>query len=109
MSKYDESEKPTHSMEACKTLAEQLGFTANGVRLVLTQAGVYIAKTPRSSAATSTADKPKAATRGSKQVSLNNLKTAIRNIDPELLDEELIDKLTGVQAEYFATIISKVV
>lgn len=110
LSGFSDSEKPTHSLEACKTVADKYGFTANGVRLVLSQEGVYITKNPRTAkAATDGTPKKAGASRGSKAAALAALKTTISNIDPELLNEELIDKLTGVQAEYFNTILTKVV
>ena len=42
------SEEPTpeNSMEIVADIAEQLGQTPNGVRMILTKAGVYVKKNP---------------------------------------------------------------
>ena len=44
---YTEAEAtPETSMEIVKDIAEQLGESPNGVRMILTKAGVYVKKTP---------------------------------------------------------------
>ena len=42
----EESPTPENSMEIVADIAEQLGQTPNGVRMILTKAGVYVKKTP---------------------------------------------------------------
>ena len=41
-----EEPTPENSMEVVQTVAEELGQTPNGVRMILTKAGVYVKKTP---------------------------------------------------------------
>lgn len=99
-------EKSAMSMSVCTEIANSLGVSANGVRLVLTDMQVYISKTAATAAAK--AETPAKSGRGSKQVALSALKEAIANIDPDLVNEELIDKLSGLQATYILQIINKV-
>ena len=40
---------PETSMEIVKDIADELGESPNGVRMILTRAGVYVKKTPSSS------------------------------------------------------------
>ena len=85
-------------------------FSANGARMILTKAGVYVAQ---GTAASTSAAKPKAAsgaatggTRVSKESAINELRTAIADIGGEC-DDDILSKLTGKAALYFATIIRK--
>ena len=41
-----EEPTPENSMEIVKNIAEELGESPNGVRMILTKAGVYVKKTP---------------------------------------------------------------
>ena len=41
-----ENPTPETSMEIVKDIADQLGESPNGVRMILTKAGVYVKKTP---------------------------------------------------------------
>ena len=52
-----ESQDPTPetSMEIVKDIAEELDESPNGVRMILTKAGVYVKKTPAAKASTGTA------------------------------------------------------
>ena len=44
---YEEAEPtPETSMEIVKDIAEELDESPNGVRMILTKAGVYVKKTP---------------------------------------------------------------
>ena len=95
---------PENSMEIVKQIADDMGESANGVRMVLTKAGVYVKKTEGAAKASGT---PKAATgtRVSKAGAQEAITAALRDAGQEI-DEDVVSKLTGKAAMYFATIIS---
>ena len=95
---------PETSIEIVQEVAEEVNETPNGVRMVLTKAGVYIKK------GVAGASKPSASTGGtkvSKEASHATLREAINDAGQEVNDE-LIEKLTGKAAIYFAEIIKKI-
>lgn len=98
---------PENSMEIVKEIAEGLeDKTANGVRMILMQADVYIKKAAASAtgsgaAAGDSSDKPK---RVSKADAIAELESAITDAGQEISDE-ITSKLTGKAAQYFAGII----
>ena len=98
------SEEPTpeNSMEIVADIAEQLGQTPNGVRMILTKAGVYVKKTP----AAKSSGGSTGGGRVSKQDAQDGLSAAISDAGMEV-DMSIIDKLTGKAANYFADIINK--
>ena len=98
------SEKPTPetSMEIVKTIADTLGESPNGVRMILTKAGVYVKKTPATSSA-----KSNGGSRISKADSQQTLKDALSDAGQDI-DGDIIDKLTGKAAVYFAGVISTI-
>lgn len=100
-----DAERSAASVEVVAELASDFGEAVNGVRMVLSKAGVYIKKGAGESAGST---KTTAATKASKADSAQALKNAIAAIDPELVDEEIISKLTGKAAQYFTTILLKV-
>ena len=98
---------PENSTEIIKEIAEDLEQTANGVRMVLVQAGVYVkkdvnVKTP--SGTSGTKGSSTSVTRVSKDSQIAELREAIIKNKSEV-DEEIINKLTGKAAAYFAKII----
>lgn len=97
-----------NSMEIVKEIAENMGESPNGVRMILSQADVYIKKTPAtkgaSTSAASTGDKP---ARVSKDVAQARLTAAISDAG-QTVDEDIISKLTGKAAVYFAEILETV-
>jgi hypothetical protein len=95
---------PENSMEIVKQIADDIGESANGVRMVLTKAGVYIKKEAASKGATSTA-KAATGTRVSKAGAQEAIIAALRDAGQEI-DEDVVSKLTGKAAMYFATIIA---
>ena len=103
------AENPTadNSTEILKSVAEQLEETPNGVRMVLSKAGVYVKSggTKASAATTTDSDKPK---RVSKADSIAEL-SAVIQATGMVADSEILDKLTGKQAIYFTTILRKLV
>lgn len=100
---YEKAE-PTaeNSIEIVKEIAEELEETPNGVRMILSKAGVYIKKDGGSSAGTTTkpAGEKAASTRVSKADSIQALKDVITANDLAVADD-ILDKLTGKQAVYF--------
>lgn len=95
---------PENSMEIVKQIADDMGESANGVRMVLTKAGVYVKKTEGAAKASGTA-KAATGTRVSKAGAQEAITAALRDAGQEI-DEDVVSKLTGKAAMYFATIIS---
>jgi transposase-like protein len=99
---YQDAEPtPETSMEIVKDIAEELGESPNGVRMILTKAGVYVRKTPaaKSSGGGST---------GGGRVSVADAQeklTSILSDAGQEADAAIISKLTGKAAVYFATVI----
>lgn len=98
-----EEPTPENSMEIVADIAEQLGQTPNGVRMILTKAGVYVRKTP----AAKSSGGSTGGTRVSKADAQDNLSSAISDAGMEV-DSSIIEKLTGKAANYFADIINKI-
>ena len=100
---YQEAEPtPETSMEIVKQIADELGESPNGVRMILTKAEVYIKKAP---AAGSSAPKSGGGTRVSKAAAVEALAAALSDAGQEV-DEDIVNKLTGKAAQYFTTIIT---
>lgn len=101
---YDTDEaRANATIEVVKELAEEFEEAVNGVRIMLTKAGVYIKAAVV--AKTSTAKAGSGTKRVSKAEAQQELTNAIAEIDPTLVDDEIISKLTGKAAEYFTSII----
>jgi len=96
-----EEPTPETSMEVVKDIADQLGESPNGVRMILTRAGVYVKKTPASSSAKSTGGG-----RVSKADAQEALSGALSDAGMEV-DESIINKLTGKAAVYLTGIVEK--
>jgi hypothetical protein len=97
---------PENSMEIVKELADEYEESPNGVRMILTKAGVYVKKTPgasNSKASGSTGG----GTRVSKQSAIDDLVKSLTDAGQEP-DMEILDKLTGKAAQYFAGVISAI-
>ena len=100
-----EAAEPTaeNSMIIVKEIAEDMDQSPNGVRAILSKAGVYIAKgkSPSKSASGGTP-------RVSKADSQEALTEAIEAAGQEASDE-IISKLTGKAAVYFTEVINAIV
>ena len=96
---------PENSMEIVKQIADDMGESANGVRMVLTKAGVYIKKSEGTASKGASAPKAATGTRVSKAGAQEAITAALRDAGQEI-DEDVVSKLTGKAAMYFATIIS---
>ena len=102
---YEEQEPtPETSMEIVKEIADELNESPNGVRMILTKAGVYVKKTPATGNGGGTSS---GGTRVSKQAAQDELTTAIQDTGAEV-DEDVISKLTGKAAQYFSKVITSV-
>lgn len=103
ISAYQESEPtPETSMEIVKALAEEYDESPNGVRMILTKAGVYVKKSPESAAKSSGGST--GGGRVSKADAIEALSAAISDAGQEV-DEAIVSKLTGKAAVYFKDII----
>ena len=96
---------PESSTEIIKDIAEDIEMSPNGVRMVLVQAGVYVKKD--ASASTSKTTKSSSG-EGSKRVSKEDaiaaLKAAIEAKGGPI-DDDILGKLTGKAAVYFASVL----
>tara|TARA_R100001163_G_scaffold28984_2_gene23134 strand:- start:1011 stop:1415 length:405 start_codon:yes stop_codon:yes gene_type:complete len=98
-----ENPTPETSMEIVKDIADQLGESPNGVRMILTKAGVYVKKTP----AAKSSGGSTGGTRVSKQAAQDALVAAITDAGAEV-DEDVVSKLTGKAAQYFTKVLTAV-
>ena len=97
---------PETSMEIVKDIADEFEESPNGVRMVLTKAGVYVKKAP-ASGGSKPASNGGSGGRVSKAAAIETLSAAISDAGQEV-DEEIVSKLTGKAAVYFAGIIAAV-
>ncbi len=99
-----EEPTPENSMEIVKDIAEQMEESPNGVRMILTRAGVYVRKTPAPSGGSSNGG-------GGGRVSVADAQAAVTSAISDAgqeVDAQIIGKLTGKAANYFATIINNI-
>ena len=98
---YQDAEPtPETSMEIVKDIAEELGESPNGVRMILTKAGVYVRKTP--------AAKSSGGNTGGGRVSVADAQdklTSVLGDAGQEVDTAIISKLTGKAAVYFANVV----
>jgi len=105
VSLYEEAEPtPETSMEIVKDIAEELDESPNGVRMILTKAGVYVKKTP---AAKASGGATGGGTRVSKAAAAEALIAALGDAGQEV-DEEIVAKLTGKASQYFTKVIQAI-
>ena len=100
-----EEPTPENSMEVVKEIAAELGESPNGVRMILTRAGVYVKKTPATKSTSSGGS-----TGGGGRVSVADAQQAVRDAISDAgkeADDAIISKLTGKAANYFAGIINE--
>lgn len=102
-----EAANPTaeNSMEIVKSIAEELEESPNGVRTILSKAGVYIKTTPAAKSGGSSTAKS-GGTRVNKASAIEDLSNAIRDLGAEV-DEEIVGKLTGKAAAYFTQVLNR--
>lgn len=102
----NDEERAEHTMEVVSQLASDFDETPNGVRMVLSRAGVYYKKQPAKPAASSGKSGGGGGKRVNKAEAQESLRSLIQGIDPELVDEDIITKLTGKAAAYFVGVIT---
>ena len=95
---------PETSMEIVKEIADELGESPNGVRMILTRAGVYVKKNPSSGSSNGGST---GGGRVSKEAMHNELKSAISDAGQDV-DDEIIGRLSGKAAQYLAGVINAV-
>ena len=98
---------PETSTELIKQIAEDMEQSANGVRMVLVQAGVYVKKDASATTAKTktTATGGDKAPRVSKDSQIAELRAIIEAKGAEV-DDEILSKLTGKAAAYFAKVMA---
>lgn len=96
---------PENSMEIVAEIAEELEETPNGVRMILSKAGVYVKKSPGAGGTKSS--NGGGGGRVSKADSQAALTKAIVDVGGEV-DEEIISKLTGKACLYLEKVISSI-
>ncbi|HAW03915.1 MAG TPA: hypothetical protein DCW83_04460 [Saprospirales bacterium] len=100
-----EEPTPETSMEIVKMIADDMGESPNGVRMILTKANVYVKKS--TTAATKTDGSTTSSPRVNKAAAQKQLTEALVDCGIET-DEDIISKLTGKAAIYFALAIAKI-
>ena len=102
---YEEANPtPETSMEVVKEIADEFEESANGVRMILSKAGVYIKKTP---AASGSGTSSSGGSRVSKAAAQETLVAALTDAGAEI-DNDIVEKLTGKAAQYFAGVITQI-
>ena len=96
---------PENSMEIVKEIAEQFEESPNGVRMILTKAGVYVKKTPAAGGSAKASGGSTGGSRVSKAAAIEALTAALNDAGQEV-DEEIVGKLTGKAAQYFAGVVA---
>lgn len=97
---------PENSMEIVKDIAEEHEESPNGVRMILTKAGVYVKKAPASGGSKAPSSGGSGG-RVSKAAAIESLSAAISDAGQEV-DQEILDKLTGKAAMYFTGVLTAV-
>ena len=104
---YEEQDPtPENSMEIVKEIAEEYEESPNGVRMILSKAGVYVKKTPATGSGTSSGG-GNGSSRVSKAAAQESLVAALTDIGAEI-DSDIVEKLTGKAAQYFAGVLAGV-
>ena len=96
---------PESSTEIIKDIAEEIEASPNDVRMVLVQAGVYVKKdSSAGSAKTTKTASGEGSKRVSKEDSIASLRAAIEAKGGPI-DDDILGKLTGKAAVYFASVL----
>ena len=102
---YEEQDPtPENSMEIVKEIADEFDESPNGVRMILSKAGVYVKKTP---AASGSGTPSSGGSRVSKAAAQEALVAVLTDIGAEI-DNDIVEKLTGKAAQYFAGVIGAI-
>lgn len=98
----EQNPTPENSMEIVKDIAEEYEESPNGVRMILSKAGVYVKKTP---AATGSGTSSGGGSRVSKVAAQEALVAALTDVGADI-DNDIVEKLTGKAAQYFTGVIA---
>ena len=96
---------PENSTELIKEIAENMEQSANGVRMVLVQAGVYVKKEAATGGTSKGGEKAEGTKRVSKESQIAELTAAIE-AKGATVDTEILSKLTGKAAAYFTAVLA---
>lgn len=103
VARYQEAEPtPENTTEIIEELAEEYEKSPNGVRMILSKAGVYVKKAGTKPSASSSKS-----TRVSKADEIQRLTDIIESQGLEA-DDAIISKLTGKAAKYFADTLTSI-
>ena len=102
----EQNPTPENSMEIVKEIADEYEESPNGVRMILSKAGVYVKKTPATNSGSSSSTST-GGSRVSKAAAQEALVAALTDIGAEI-DNDIVEKLTGKAAQYFAGVIASV-
>ena len=100
------SAEPTaeNSMDIVQELAEEYEESPNGVRMILSKAGVYVKKETSSAAKPAAKKEGSTSTRISKDGAQQELISLLEERGADI-DPDVISKLTGKAAQYFTNVI----
>ena len=96
---------PENSMEIVADIAEEFEESPNGVRMILSKAGVYVKKTPAASGSGTSSGG--GSSRVSKAAAQEALIGVLTDVGAEI-DNDIVEKLTGKAAQYFAGVIGAI-
>ena len=99
----EQTPTPENSMEIVKEIADEFDESPNGVRMILSKAGVYVKKTPAAGSGSSSSSSS-GGSRVSKAAAQEALVAALTDVGAEI-DNDIVEKLTGKAAMYFAGVI----
>ena len=103
---YEEQDPtPENSMEIVKEIADDFDESPNGVRMILSKAGVYVKKTPAASGSGTSSGG--GSSRVSKAAAQEALVAVLTDVGAEI-DNDIVEKLTGKAAQYFAGVIGAI-
>ena len=102
----EQNPTPENSMEIVKEIADEYEESPNGVRMILSKAGVYVKKTPATGSGTSS-NGGNGGSRVSKAAAQEALVSALTDVGAEI-DNDIVEKLTGKAAQYFAGVIGAI-
>ena len=101
----EQNPTPENSMEIVKEIADEYEESPNGVRMILSKAGVYVKKTPAATGSGTSSNG--GSSRVSKAAAQEALVAALTDVGAEI-DNAIVEKLTGKAAQYFAGVIGAI-
>lgn len=103
----EQNPTPENSMEIVKEIANEFDESPNGVRMILSKAGVYVKKTPAASGSGTSSGGGSGGSRVSKAAAQEALVAVLTDVGAEI-DNDIVEKLTGKAAQYFAGVIGAI-